>query len=184
MNGSGPMYIEGEENMDLSDGGGVEDGLVTNGSCNPSSCMNGNSHPFNAADDMEDMDVDGSQAKVCGGDRKSIEKMLEFGRDLQSMSQRLRHQYGHSETNKKAIQDAFSLLAYPDPWKSPVGYQLEPVQREPVCAALNSAILASQGLPKQPPLKVAIAQATQCLKLMARNGIGSCAFASVADYLH
>ena len=39
------------------------------------------------------------------------------------------------------FQDAFSLLAYSDPWNSPVGAQLDPVQREPVCAALNSAIL-------------------------------------------
>ena len=39
------------------------------------------------------------------------------------------------------FQDAFSLLAYSDPWSSPVGCQLDPVQREPVCAALNSAIL-------------------------------------------
>ncbi len=39
------------------------------------------------------------------------------------------------------LQDAFSLLAYQDPWNSPVGYQLDPVQREPICAALNSAIL-------------------------------------------
>jgi hypothetical protein len=38
-------------------------------------------------------------------------------------------------------QDAFSLLAYSDPWNSPVGNQLDPIQREPVCSALNSAIL-------------------------------------------
>jgi len=38
-------------------------------------------------------------------------------------------------------QDAFSLLAYSDPASSPVSYQLNPVQREPVCTALNSAIL-------------------------------------------
>ena len=56
VNGSGgPMFIEGEENMDLSDGG-VEDGLVTNGNYNPAVCMNGNSHPFDAAgDEAEDM---------------------------------------------------------------------------------------------------------------------------------
>ena len=40
-------------------------------------------------------------------------------------------------------QDAFSLLAYSDPWNSPVGYQLAAVQREPVCMALNSAILGT-----------------------------------------
>jgi len=39
------------------------------------------------------------------------------------------------------LQDAFSLLAYSDPWNSPVGYQLAAVQREPVSMALNSAIL-------------------------------------------
>ena len=38
-------------------------------------------------------------------------------------------------------QDAFSLLAYSDPASSPFSYQLNPVQREPVCTALNSAIL-------------------------------------------
>ena len=38
-------------------------------------------------------------------------------------------------------QEAFSLLAYSDPWSSPVGGQLEAAGREPVCAALNSTIL-------------------------------------------
>lgn len=43
-------------------------------------------------------------------------------------------------------QDAFSLLAYSDPWSSPVGNQLDPIQREPVCSVLNSAILGKEGL--------------------------------------
>lgn len=38
-------------------------------------------------------------------------------------------------------QDAFSLLAYSNPWSSPMGWQLDPSRREIVCAALNSAIL-------------------------------------------
>lgn len=42
----------------------------------------------------------------------------------------------------------------------------------------------SYGLPRQPPLEVAIAQATECMKLMSKAGIGSCAFAGVQDYLH
>ncbi|KAJ6664528.1 hypothetical protein lerEdw1_007185 [Lerista edwardsae] len=81
-------------------------------------------------------------------------------------------------------QDAFSLLAYSDPWSSPVGNQLDPIQREPVCSVLNSAILETHNLPKQPPLALAMGQASQCLGLMARSGIGSCAFATVEDYLH
>lgn len=42
----------------------------------------------------------------------------------------------------------------------------------------------THNLPKQPPLAQAVGQAAQCLALMARTGSGSCAFASVDDYLH
>ncbi|XP_023242417.1 ran-binding protein 10-like [Centruroides sculpturatus] len=80
-------------------------------------------------------------------------------------------------------QDAFSLLAYADPWNSPVGFQLDPVQREPVCAALNSAILESQKLPRQPPLELALAHTRELIRLMSRSGLGSCAFANVDDLI-
>jgi len=40
-----------------------------------------------------------------------------------------------------------------------------------------------QGLPKQPPLELAVAHTAQCLKVMSKAGIGSCAFADVNDYL-
>ena len=43
------------------------------------------------------------------------------------------------------FQEAFSLLAYTDPWSSPVGYILDPVQRESICSSLNSAILGNFG---------------------------------------
>ncbi|XP_060073099.1 ran-binding protein 9-like [Ylistrum balloti] len=134
----------------------------------------------------EDMDIDGPSGKrqLCGGSQVAVEKMLQFGKELQAMSQQLKRQYGKNEGNKKALQDAFSLLAYSDPWNSPMGYQLDPVQREAVCAALNSAILESNGLPKQPPLELVIAQSTECMKLMSKSGIGSSAFASLKDYLH
>lgn len=39
------------------------------------------------------------------------------------------------------FQDAFSLIAYSNPWSSPLGWQLCPTKRETVCRALNSAIL-------------------------------------------
>lgn len=42
------------------------------------------------------------------------------------------------------MQDAFSLLAYSDPWNCPVGQQLDPTQRETLCSALNSAILGKE----------------------------------------
>uniref|UniRef100_UPI00398EE43D ran-binding protein 9-like n=1 Tax=Pristiophorus japonicus TaxID=55135 RepID=UPI00398EE43D len=48
----------------------------------------------------------------------------------------------------------------------------------------HSHFTESHNLPKQPPLALAIGQASKCLELMARLGIGSCAFATVEEYLH
>lgn len=130
-----------------------------------------------------EMDVDApiTRKQVCGGSEAAIERMLQFGRELLAMSVQLKSDYGTNSANKKMLQDAFSLLAYADPWASPVGYQLDPVQREPVCAALNSAILESQHLPRQPPLEVALAHTQELVKLMSKAGLGSCAFANVDD---
>lgn len=82
-----------------------------------------------------------NKKQLCGGNKQAIEKMLEFGKQLYSQSVYLRQQYGKNESNKKMLQDAFSLLAYSNPWNSPVGWQLNPQERETVCARLNSAIL-------------------------------------------
>ncbi|KXJ22092.1 ran-binding protein 9 [Exaiptasia diaphana] len=124
-----------------------------------------------------------SPRQLCCGNRSSLEKVLSFGRDLQNMSVQLRREHGKNESNKKALQDAFSLLAYSDPWSSPVGYLLDPVQREPICSALNSAILESHNMPRQPPLDLVLGQAQECLKLMSKVGLGACAFASVEEFL-
>lgn len=149
--------------------------------------LNGSSkHDHEMEDCDTEMEVDSSQLRrqLCGGSQAAIERMIHFGRELQAMSEQLRRECGKNTANKKMLKDAFSLLAYSDPWNSPVGNQLDPIQREPVCSALNSAILETHNLPKQPPLALAMGQATQCLGLMARSGIGSCAFATVDDYLH
>nr|XP_056718798.1 ran-binding protein 10 isoform X2 [Euleptes europaea] len=133
----------------------------------------------------DDSSMDGCpQRQLCGGNHAATERMIQFGRELQTLSEQLCREYGKNTTHKKMLQDAFSLLAYSDPWNCPVGQQLDPIQREPVCAALNSAILESQNLPKQPPLLLALGQASECLRLMARVGLGSCSFARVDDYLH
>ena len=94
-----------------------------------------------------------------------IEKVLSFGRDLQALfnqvtaskpndklktmlqvqRERQREREGERDFHyyffSLLFQDSFSLLAYTDPRSSPVGYLLDPLQREPVCSALNSAIL-------------------------------------------
>ncbi|XP_020790633.1 ran-binding protein 10 [Boleophthalmus pectinirostris] len=122
--------------------------------------------------------------QLCGGNQAATERMIQFGRELQALSEQLCREYGKNNTHKKMLQDAFSLLAYSDPWNCPVGQQLDPTQREALCSALNSAILESQNLPKQPPLMLALGQATECVELMARVRSGSCSFARVENFLH
>ncbi|XP_074617620.1 ran-binding protein 9-like [Acropora palmata] len=133
------------------------------------------------SDDHSSSTVDSRQG--CCHNRTVLEKILAFGRDLQNMSVQLRREHGKNETNKKALREAFSLLAYTDPRNSPVSYLLDPVQREPICSALNSAILDSHNLPRKPPLDLILGQAQECLKLMSDNGLGACAFASVEEYM-
>ncbi len=81
------------------------------------------------------------------------------------------------------LKDAFSLLAYHDPWNSPVGYQLDPIQREPISAMINSAILEANNMPRIPPLEVVYGQTAECMKLMTRHGIASCAYVNLNDYM-
>ncbi|XP_067003264.1 ran-binding protein 9 isoform X2 [Anabrus simplex] len=136
-------------------------------------------------DDNQEMDTDFpvNQRQLCGGNRYAVERMLEFGRELYTMSQHLRQEQGKGAQIEKMLQDVFSLLAYSNPWNSPVGWQLSPVQRETVCSVLNSAILESSNLPRRPPLEIAIGHAQQLLQLMLHSGLGACAFASVDDLL-
>uniref|UniRef100_A0A8C5N747 Ran-binding protein 9 n=1 Tax=Gouania willdenowi TaxID=441366 RepID=A0A8C5N747_GOUWI len=199
---SSQPYLTGmiRENLSINTGNNkgdvdMEVDHFTNGVTESSSngFLNGTSKHATEPDDC-DADMGGcskrgfilivSKRQLCGGSQAAIERMIHFGRELQSMSEHLRRECGKNSANKKMLKDAFSLLAYSDPWNSPVGYQLDSIQREPVCSTLNSAILETHNLPKQPPLAQAVGQAAQCLAIMARSGSGSCAFASVDDYLH
>lgn len=120
--------------------------------------------------------------QLCGGNPIAIERMLQFGQQLLQMSSDIKPEELKLK-NQKVLNNAYSLLAYKDPWSSSVGYQLDPVQREPICAALNSKILESQNLPKKPPLLTMIAQGRLCLQKMLSSNIGSAAFISTSDYL-
>ena len=85
------------------------------------------------------------------------EKLINYGKELSTMAKmltppnnqhvlRLRKrmevvfQYIPALLNH-TLQDAFSLLAYSDPWQSPLAHLLSPAEREPVANALNRAIL-------------------------------------------
>ncbi|XP_063540472.1 ran-binding protein 10 isoform X2 [Cydia strobilella] len=117
-------------------------------------------------------------AEGCGN-RASVERMLAFGRELYAASQKLSQDNYH----KAMLEDAFSLLAYSNPWDSPVGWQLQPVRREAVCEALNSAILESMGMQWTSPVEACVAHSRALLRRMSRAGLGACAFADLPALL-
>lgn len=186
LNGSRGDDVNEDGDLDMMVESGVEVRTVANGlDALDGGCRQLNGHlrgPADCSGDVE-MDVDPPKRQLCGGSQAAMERMLQFGRELHAMSVQLKHEYGTNKVNKMMIQEAFSLLAYADPWNSPMGYQLDPVQREPVCAALNSAILESQKLPRRPPLELAVAHSRELLKLMSKAGLGSCAFANIDSLL-
>ena len=78
---------------------------------------------------------------------------------------------GHrSENNRRMLQDAFAMLAYPDPWDSPVGWQLGADQREMVASSLNSALLEARGFSPRPPLEVALGHTKHLVIISLRLG--------------
>ncbi|XP_043676724.1 ran-binding protein 9 isoform X1 [Vespula pensylvanica] len=206
MNGaSEQQFVNGqiEEDVDMEENNmGTMNGIKSsNGYQNGN--LNANGFKCQNGEDV-DMEIDGAnqnqqqngncsinndvvanknKKQLCGGNKQAIEKMLEFGRQLYSQSIHLRQQHGKNEGNKKMLQDAFSLLAYANPWNSPVGWQLDPQQRETVCARLNSAILESSNLPRRPPLEVAASHARELVRLMSTAGLGACGFAVVDNII-
>jgi len=113
-----------------------------------------------------------------------FECLIKCGQNLHIFATQLEQERGRSETNSSLLKEAFSLLAYPNPWTSPVGGQLDPAGREPVAAMLNSAILESKSLPGRPPLEVCLAHSSHLLKLMSNGELGACAFADIQSVLN
>ncbi|CAG2174333.1 unnamed protein product, partial [Oppiella nova] len=123
-------------------------------SYSPNSSTNGvNDCNGNANDVQMDVDINDNtndtnnsyseEQSVCEENEAKITRLLAFGKELHALSQQLKRQFGTNEYNKQLLQDAFSLLAYSDPWNSPVGWHLNPSEREGVCQQLNNAIVMS-----------------------------------------
>lgn len=51
-------------------------------------------------------EVESAQSKrqLCGGSQAAIERMIHFGRELQSMSEHLRRECGKNSANKKMLK--------------------------------------------------------------------------------
>jgi len=150
---------------------------------NSQNTSNGNMDCEHTSDNME-VDAGGARGRSILANPARFERLIGFGRSLHVFATQLEQEKGRNEANSTMLQEAFSLLAYADPWDSPVGGQLDPAGREPVCAQLNSAILESKNLPGRPPLEISLAHSAHLLKLMSNSELGACAFADIQSILN
>ncbi|KAL6447076.1 hypothetical protein ACFW04_001433 [Cataglyphis niger] len=187
MNGtSGPQFVNGqiEDDVDMEESGVNTMNGIKNSNGYQNEIDNSANQSQQQTSNITDNVISKSNKKqLCGGNKQAIEKMLEFGRQLYSQSMHLRQQYGKNDSNKKMLQDAFSLLAYSNPWNSPVGWQLNPQERETVCQRLNSALLESSNLPRRPPLEVAASHTRDLVRTMSTANLGACGFAVVDNII-
>ncbi|XP_017133140.1 ran-binding proteins 9/10 homolog isoform X2 [Drosophila elegans] len=145
------------------------------------SCSNGNASAVrNSLDAIdEEMDVDVSpSSRSCG---RVIEKILEFGKELSCMGQQLEKENLMTEEERQMLEDAFSLIAYSNPWSSPLGWLLCPSRRENVSTTLNSAILESLNCERRPPLEYLVAHAAELIKVIGQHSLGEDAFITIDD---
>ncbi|XP_023033742.1 ran-binding proteins 9/10 homolog isoform X2 [Drosophila willistoni] len=185
---SNSMDVEMEPINSHSNGDNGEGG---NGSGDPAStggggdsCSNGNANSSavrNSLDaiDEEEMDVDISPSSRTYG--RIIEKILEFGKELSCMGQQLEKENLMTEEERQMLEDAFSLIAYSNPWSSPLGWLLCPSRRENVSTTLNSAILESLNFERRPPLEYLVAHAAELIKIIGQHSLGEDAFVTVDD---
>ncbi|CAA9994723.1 unnamed protein product [Nesidiocoris tenuis] len=86
--------------------------------------------------------------------------------------------------SRNMVCDAFSLISYADPHSSPVGWQLDPSQREVVADQLKEAILARTNVNNKTDLECYINYAKTLLRLMEAYGIGKAAFVNFDDIVN
>ncbi|KAH8254725.1 hypothetical protein KR032_012001, partial [Drosophila birchii] len=169
---SNSMDVEMEPCQSHSNGGGGGDS---------NSCSNGNASAVrNSLDAIdEEMDVDVSPSSRSGG--RVIEKILEFGKELSSMGQQLEKENLMTEEERQMLEDAFSLIAYSNPWSSPLGWLLCPSRRWNISTTLNSAILESLNFERRPPLEYLVAHASELIKIIGQHSLGEDAFITIDD---
>mmetsp|Transcript_12368 Transcript_12368/g.21136 ORF Transcript_12368/g.21136 Transcript_12368/m.21136 type:complete len:457 (+) Transcript_12368:167-1537(+) len=106
-----------------------------------------------------------------------LSELVEFGRiELAPFR-------GKNDQFDTKLREVFSLLAYPDPFDSPVSSLLKVERREPVSAALNGALLSAQKKPRCSALQRIIAQVITCQSETAHRNVGPACLISASDFL-
>ncbi|PHZ15705.1 SPRY-domain-containing protein [Rhizopus microsporus ATCC 52813] len=106
---------------------------------------------------------------------KSVQLMLKCGKFVEMM-----REYSSSINQKK--DEIFSLLAYHDPYTSPVSHIMSVSRRDALATEVNAAILAFLQQPEIPALERIYRQLILSNKMLAIEGDGTSALVKVEDY--
>uniref|UniRef100_A0A5K4EU76 Ran binding protein 9-related n=1 Tax=Schistosoma mansoni TaxID=6183 RepID=A0A5K4EU76_SCHMA len=119
--------------------------------------VNSNHHPHhhhhnyfdnnNSDDDVKSVD------QILNNELRDL---IEYGRNLRSSALELQRQGVISLEQWLLLSDAFSLVAYQNPYKSPLSGLLHPKYRELLADAVNDAILVHLKQPCRPVLDIAL----------------------------
>lgn len=133
---------------------------------------------------VSENDEDLTNDNILQNDASSFKQLVDFGKELNVQCLTLEKKFGKSKINEKMLQDACSLLLYPNPWNSPVSWLLDPKERQSVFARLNAAITSDDNiysLPDFPVIDVASFHVKVLIKLMSKFHLSECGFATLDD---
>ncbi|CAH8657974.1 unnamed protein product [Heterobilharzia americana] len=114
---------------------------ISNGICNEATNCNG---------------FDDDYASTAAAEDDELHDLIEYGRNLRSNALELQHQGAISLEQLLLLSNAFSLVAYQNPYKSPLNSLLHPKHRELLADAINDAILVHLKQPSRPVLDIAL----------------------------
>jgi len=103
----------------------------------------------------------------------SASKDTDWLDEAMSVGQKLQDMYGstNDEEQKAKLEMTFSLLAYSNPFNSPVSHLLDISARDSVASALNSAILVDQNESAIPALERVVNQSVVLLQELKNHGL-------------
>ncbi|CAH8873935.1 unnamed protein product [Trichobilharzia szidati] len=101
--------------------------------------------------------IDSDHVEVnCSASVSELYDLIEYGRSLRSNALELQHQGAISLEQLLFLSSAFSLVAYQNPYRSPLSGLLHPKHRELLADAVNDAILVHLKQPSRPVLDIAL----------------------------
>ncbi|VDK32213.1 unnamed protein product [Taenia asiatica] len=85
-----------------------------------------------------------------------LNSVVQLGRELRDKAQELQAKNALSPTQAALLQDAFSLIAYENPYESPFADLMHPRHRKILAESVNNAILVNLGKARYPLLEIGI----------------------------